>query len=161
MRKMFGKHGFGWFVVISLLVCCGCIRPMEPTFQGISKFQRNGKNTGKDQGFTLGIDIKNPNRYKIKVLSYDLEVFVSGAKVGEAHNRNKHVLPKNGLSTVDVTVVSDMKQIFGGILGALGGIFGKDKAVIVRLKGSVLAQVKGIRKQLPVELERSYSLNDL
>ena len=148
----------GWLLLISLLLTASCATPLEPTFKGISKFQLNGNQNGKDPGFALGLDVNNPNRFKISLLSYDLNITVSDKKVGEAHARKRQVMQANGSSTISFDVATNPKQLFDGMLGAIGAIFGKEKSVSVGVEGTITVRAKGIRRKILVNLQRDYAL---
>lgn len=149
-----------WMAVMAVLglLLGGCAIPKEPTFQGISKFQLNGKQNGKEPGFSIGVDVHNPNNYRLKLLQYDLRVTVNGAKVGEAHQRGKQVLFRNSTGTIGFDISTDLKQVLGGLLGVLSGLLGEKKGVLVKVDGTVVAKAKGIRKEVPVTFEKKIEI---
>ena len=149
---------FGLVLVLSLF--WGCKIPMQPTIQGISKFQVHGKKTENGQVFSLGIDLHNPNPYRLKLLAYDLDLVVNGSKLGEAHNRGKQVLLKSSTTTLNFDVATSAKQVIDGIFGALSRIVKGETSTLVRIQGTVLAQAHGIRKTVPVEFEKRFELNE-
>jgi LEA14-like dessication related protein len=112
-----------WLVMLLAFVLgmAGCTLPLEPRLQGISEFKPHGAREGTQAGITLGLDIENPNRYKIKVLAYDLDIFVNGKQVGKAEHNGKQVMAGMGTSTIRLDVATDIRQMFGGLLGVLGG----------------------------------------
>lgn len=148
----------GLLMAATALLLAGCAVPKEPTFQGISKFQRNGKHNGKEPGFAIGVDLHNPNNYRLKILQYDFRVTVNGAKVGEAHQREKQVLLRNATSTISFDIHTDLKQVLGGLIGVIGGLLGENKGILVKVDGTVVAKAKGIRKEVPVTFERRLDL---
>jgi LEA14-like dessication related protein len=154
------KHSKTWMLLagLALLVLGGCALPLEPRFERVSEFKPHGAQDDKPAGISLGLDLHNPNAYKIKLLRYDLDIFVNGNKVGDAERREKQTLAGNGTSTLHFELATDLKQVFSGLLGALGGLLGKDQAVVVSAKGTVLARAKGIQKLVPVDFEKRYEL---
>lgn len=142
------------------LVTAGCKIPQEPTFQGISKFRVNGRSEENGQTFSLGLDLHNPNPFKLKMLAYDLELYMNGSKLGEAHNRGKQVLVKSSTTTIFFDVQTSAKQVISGIFGALSRVVKGETSTLVRVQGTVLAQAHGIRKQVPVTFEKRFELND-
>lgn len=138
----------------------GCKIPMEPTFQGISKFKVNGQKSENGQIFSIGLDIHNPNPYKLKMLAYDLELYMNGEKLGEAHNRGKQVLVKSSTSTIFFDVSTSAKQVISGIFGALSRVVKGETSTLVNIKGTVLAQAHGIRKRVPVAFEKRFELDE-
>lgn len=148
----------GLFLATAAFLLGGCAIPKEPSFQGISKFHLNGKQSGKEPGFSIGVDLHNPNNYRLKVLQYDLRVAVNGAKVGEAHQRGKQVLLRNSTTTLQFDVATDLKQVLGGLLGVISGLLGDKKGILVKVDGTVVAKAKGIRKEVPVSFEKKLEI---
>ena len=139
---------------------CSCKIPMEPKFQGISKFKVNSLKAETGQQFSVGIDLYNPNPFKLKLLAYDLNLVLNGSKLGEAHNRGKQVLLKSSTTTLNFDVTTSAKQVIDGIFGALSKIVKGETSTLVRIEGTVLAQAHGIRKQVPVEFEKRFELDE-
>ena len=146
------------WLVCGLLLLGGCALPLEPRFERVSEFNMHGKTADAAPGITLGLDLHNPNRYKIKILSYDLEVYIGGKKVGNAQHDGRQVMVGNATSTIKVELATDLRQAIDGLLGALGGLLGKQNAVDVQVKGTVVARAKGFQKRVPVFFEKRIEL---
>ncbi len=148
MRKI---HWFLTVMLLTLFVFSGCKIPMEPTIKNISEFKLNGKNNGKKPGFGIGLEVHNPNKHKLKILAYDLDIFVGDKKLGNATRKGKQVLLKYSTSTLHFDIETDIKRIFTSIFGALSSLLGKDKRVDVHIKGTIVGKAHGIRKKIPVD----------
>ncbi len=146
--------------MLILVLATGCAIPLEPRFEQVSEFKPHGKAGGKEAGITLGLDMHNPNPYKIKLLAYDLDIFLNGNKVGDATHRGKQVMIGKSTSTIRIELVTDLKQIFGGLIGALNGLLGKKQALELEIKGTVVAKAKGIQKKVPIEFKKALDLPD-
>lgn len=157
MRKPFYFYFFLMFLVLHL---GACKIPLSPEIKGVSEFKLNGKNNGKPTGFGIGLDVYNPNNHRIKILAYDLDVFVNGKKLGNANRRGKQVMLKYSNSTLHFDIETDIKQIFTSIFSALGGLIGKDKNVEVNLKGVIVGKAHGIRKKIPIDYTKSVGFSD-
>jgi LEA14-like dessication related protein len=152
---------FLWLLAVLLMaLATGCALPLEPRFEQVSEFKPHGKGGGKEAGITLGLEMQNPNPYKIKLLAYDLDVFLNGNKVGDATHRGKQVMVGKSTSTIRIELVTDLKQIFGGLIGALNGLLGKKQALELEIKGTVVAKAKGFQKRVPVEFKKTLDLPD-
>lgn len=138
----------------------GCAIPLEPRFERVSGFKPHGAREGMAGGITLGLDLHNPNAYKIKVLAYDLDIFLNGKQVGDALHKGRQVLEGRGTSTIEIELATDLQQVLGGLIGALSGLLGKEKAVDLQVKGTVLARAKGIQKRVPVDFSKRFVLGE-
>jgi LEA14-like dessication related protein len=144
------------WLIVSLVA--GCAMPIDPTFQGISRFQNSPNASGKDPGFAIGLDFYNPNPYKLSILAYDLAISLNNAQVGTAQHRGRQVMAAKAKSTISFFIRSDTQQLLNGVIGALGGLLGKKKAFTVGVQGELTARALGIRKRIQVEIERDYEL---
>jgi hypothetical protein len=142
------------WLMVSLVA--GCARPIDPTFQGISQFQKSPPASGKEPGFAIGLDFYNPNPHKLSILAYDLAISLNNAQVGTAQHRGRQVMAAKAKSTISFFIRADTQQLLNGVIGALGGLLGKRKAFTVGVKGMLIARAHGIRKRIQVELERDY-----
>ncbi len=151
-------RSISYLLILGLLFLGGCALPLEPRFERVSEFNMHGRSADQAPGITLGLDLHNPNRYKIKILSYDLEVMIGGKKVGNAQHTGKQVMAGNAISTIRIELATDLRQAIDGLLGAIGGLLGKQNAVDLEVKGTVLARAKGIQKRVPVDFQKHIEL---
>lgn len=147
------------WLLVCLSLAAGCKLPMEPRFEKISEFKPHLKSEARPAGFTLGLDLYNPNRYKLKVLAYDLQIFLNERSVGSAQRKEKQVLAGNGTTTFRMEVATDLQQVLGGLISVLSDLLGKPKPMKLRVKGTVTAAAKGIRKLVPIDFERAVEMN--
>ena len=96
----------------------------------------------------------------MKVLAYDLEIFVNGKKLGNATERLKQVMPKYASETLHFDIETDIKRMFNGIFGALAGLLGDDKRVEVQIKGTIVGKAHGIRKKIPVDYTKKVGFSE-
>lgn len=142
------------------LVFSACKIPVQPEFKGISEFRLNGKNNGKPMGFAVGLEVFNPNAFKIKLKGYELDVTINGRSLGHASSKEKQVMLPEASTNLNFIIDSDIKQVFHSLFGALKGLLGKEHNVDVNVKGFVIGKAHGIRKKIPVDFTRTVNLND-
>lgn len=153
-----GLRPISFCLLLALMILGGCAVPLEPRFERVSEFKMHGKSSEQAPGITLGLDLHNPNRYNIKVISYDLEVFLGGKKVGNAQHSGKQVMRGDATSTIRIELATNLQQAIDGLLGAIGGLLGKQNAVDLKVTGTVVARAKGIQKRVPVDFEKHIEL---
>jgi LEA14-like dessication related protein len=147
-------HGLILGAILVLLLAQACAPIISPTIQGFSKFKPQGKQEGKKGGFELGVEVYNPNPYRIKLVAYDLQVFVNGAKCGDAHSNDRQLMDKRATSTMLVHIETDLKQVLGGVLGVLSGLATGKKGIDLKVVGTVTAKMHGVRKTVPIEYQK-------
>ncbi|MEM7037248.1 MAG: LEA type 2 family protein, partial [Bacteroidota bacterium] len=149
--------------LLPLLLLCfvilfgACKVPQAPQVQGFSKFRVNRKNPDRKVQFEVGLDVYNPNRYKLKILDYAVKVYVNDRQIGDATDSEKIVLPRQAGSTVDFGVRTDLKKVLGGVSGMLGGLLRGKTDLDVRVVGTVRARARGITKTVPVDFKKAVS----
>jgi len=109
-------------------------------------------------GITVDISaqIRNPNNYKITVVKTNLLLSLNGINLGKANVRSKLVLPKNSNEVHKITVTLKGSQLETALpsilLSALGG------QMNMRIKGTVTAKARLLRKKIDVDFTDSASL---
>lgn len=145
------------FILVLLLVAgwglSGCRPLLEPEVKGMSGFAVNRKNEEKKIQYEFDLEVFNPNRKKIALLKYELDVYVNGKKVGTSLSTQKHKLSKFEKQSFHFVVLSDLKQTLGGIMGLLTSFLGGDQEVNVKLDGVVKARAGWVSRKMPVEIE--------
>jgi LEA14-like dessication related protein len=133
-----------------LLLLVGCAAPKELEFKGISKFTVNRDNDAQALQIQLVAAIFNPNKFKIKVLDYQLDLYINGAKVGKAESAQNRLLAKKAESQVPFSV----KTSLGGLLSGAGAVLmGLGAPTLdVRIVGAVRARAYGVAKRFPVDI---------
>lgn len=109
---------------------------------------------------TLGVELNNPNNYKIKVVKSDLQLFIAGSDAGKAVLKDKVILKKKTEDVYTIVIDGDLKSIMkaalsGGILSALTG------KVQVGVKGWVKGRVFVFGKKFDVEFKQNVDMKEL
>lgn len=160
-----GLSPSGWGLWVSLatalMLGVGFLKVQTPSLNGISRLRLNKKNEDRKLQFAMLAKIENPNWFRIKVLSYDLEVFINGSKVGKAECEDDHVLRAHKENEVPFAVETGVKGIFKGIGGLIGGLHDGEEGVEVRVVGEIVARGLLITKRFPLDVTERVSLGDL
>ncbi|MEM0999733.1 MAG: LEA type 2 family protein [Bacteroidota bacterium] len=142
-----------WILLGLLLALVGqsCRTPSAPELRGISKFKVNRRNAERKVQFQMGLEVYNPNRYRIKLKSYSLKIFLEDVLIGEAQDQDLQVLTKMTATTLDFAVRTDLRKVLGGIGGVAGALLTGKKGLSLRIVGNIRAKAKGIGKTVPVD----------
>ena len=112
------------------------------------------------QGLKVELEavIFNPNKYKISITDYDLDLMVDGKNMGEATIDRKLVLPKNSEKSHTFTVSVSFKDLLSGGLG--GGLSMLSQGNMnVGLQGNIKAKAMGVKKSVPIDFSEQISLD--
>lgn len=148
MKKiLFPSSLFFLFLFLSLSSC----RPFkEPVVKEISKFSfQKGQATAF--AFDFGVDIENPNPYRLTLLDVNLDLFLNERKVGGINAPFRQFLKKASVGTVNFRINADLKDIMGGLGDWLSAAFSKEKKMKFRLKGGIKARALTITKRIPID----------
>lgn len=108
----------------------------------------------------MNVKLNNPNRYKIKVIKADLDLFVGGTAAGKALLTEKVILKKKSEDDYDVIVEINPKDLTKALLSnALGIAF--QKKVQVKVKGKVKGRVFIFGKNIDVEFKENIDVGSL
>lgn len=107
----------------------------------------------------LGVRIKNPNNFGIKIFEADLDVSINGTPMGKAKLLNKVKIPGNSNEVHTFRIKSEFKNVLSGALGSLLSIM-TSKSLQVGVKGEVKGGNLLIRKKYPVELNERISIGN-
>lgn len=149
------------FVAAIMLVgifLSSCATPKMPELKKVSHFKINRNNDDRKLQFEMDLNVFNPNRYKVKILDYNFDVFVNGHKVGNAFSDEKVVLKKEETGKLQMQVFTDLGKIAKGFLGLLKTFFGGDQKIDIGLDGYIQAKARGIRKKIRVKKNQPYTL---
>lgn len=135
--------------ILCTLLLSSCFTYKEVEFNGTSDF--NVENISKKQlDFSFNANIYNPNDYKIKVRSNDLDVLISDKKVGTAKIQKRVVIKKQTSDDYRVHVQADMKKFAGGglksIIRTLSG-----GSINLRIRGIIKARARGLGRKIEVD----------
>lgn len=141
------------FLTLALTLSSCTVR--SPQFRGISDFKVNRDNPDKKVQFQVGVDFFNPNGFKLKLLRYDLDIYLNNRKVGEAHDRRNMVLKRKAQGTLKFGFRTTLKQVLAGIAGVFGGVATGKRGIDLRISGVVRAKARGIAKNVPIDFTKN------
>lgn len=145
-----------WFA----LVYAGCKIPVEPEVRGVNGFVVNRNNDLKHIQYEFDLQIFNPNAFALKILEYDLDVFVNGKLVGKAISDGKYRIAKLRDDNFHVRVESDLKKTFSTLLSVAFEFLGGEKHLQVGLSGVIRGKAHGVSKRIPVKTEFPVQVRD-
>lgn len=160
MRRTLG-YPLLLFTIVSMLGLGGCKMPLSPEFRGVSDFKLNRKNEDKRFRFRIGVDVYNPNKYKVNMISYNLRVYVEDKLVGEAHEKRKQTIPKLSTETLNFSVQTNLKNVLGSLGGLVTNLLSGKEGLNMRFEGKVRARALGIGKTIPVNYTRLVKWQEL
>lgn len=127
-----------------------CKKPdKELEFRHVTNIQVK-KVTGEEVLLSADAVFYNPNTMKMKLRGIDVDVFVTGNKVGEINQDIKTIIPALDDFTVPFDAVFNIRQVGG--LGTLLSIMGGRK-LQVRYDGHIKVTVHGMPFRVPVDYE--------
>lgn len=149
------------FLFLSLAFAGACKRPVAPVVQGVSDFKLNRKNPDHKMRLQAAVEVFNPNKYQIKLKSYDFNIFLNGKEAGRSSGKETQIMKGNETTVLRFALESDFGKILGGIAGLAGGLFGKKKGVDLRVTGKLRARAMGIGKTIPVDINNFVAWKDI
>lgn len=127
-----------------------CKKPdKELEFRHVTNIQVK-KVTGKEVLLSADAVFYNPNTMKMKLRGIDVDVFLTGNKVGEINQDIKTRIPALDDFTVPFDAVFNIQEVGG--LGTLLSIMG-GKKLQVRYDGHIKVTVHGLPFKVPVDYE--------
>lgn len=131
-----------------------CKKPdKEIEFRYVTNVQVK-KVTGEEVLLTADALFYNPNNMKMKLREIDVDVFLTGNKIGEINQEIKTTIPALADFKVPFDAVFNIRQV-GGI-GTLLSIMGGRK-LQVRYDGHIKVTVHGLPFKVPVDYENEFS----
>ena len=98
----------------------------------------------------------NPNNTRLRLKKIDVDIYISGKKVGEVDQDLKTVIPANDEFSIPLEVKLAMKDF--GILDTLFGMIG-GKKLEIQYKGSLKLTYHGWPIRVPVDYKDEIRLN--
>lgn len=139
-------------VTISISSC----KIQEPEVSEVHSFKVDEFN--KDEvKFRFVVDVENPNWFRIKIKKSNIDLYVSGSKVGKAKIKDKIVIKGKSSDSHTVYVVTDISGMSKRTLLKLAKTAMSGKAE-VEAKGWVKAKALGIPKKVDVDLKEDLDL---
>ena len=144
---------------VILILFLGFISCSEVESLELKKVDGFAVNNLTAQGASLELDLSvyNPNGFKIKVLDYDLDVFINNVRLGKPKLDKRLVMPRKSTTTQHVKVDVKFKNMLFGALPILGSLK-KGKQAKVRLSGNVKGGAFLYRKTMQIDFEKDISL---
>ncbi len=105
----------------------------------------------------VAMQIKNPNKYTIKIVDSDLNLFLKGNKMGTATLKDNVILKKKSNAVYRFTLQSNFKDLGLGSLPALLSLM-TQSSMEVQVVGTIKAQAKGISKRVPIDFTEKVEL---
>jgi len=145
----------GLLIAPVLLVISSCL-----TYEEVKIVRFVGVDVKKMSAAGVEVDVKvqisNPNSYKISVVKTNLNVSLNGKDLGKAHVKNKLVLPKNSNEVHTITIQLKGSQLKAALPSIIAGAMGA--SMKMRLKGTITARARMLRKKIDVDYSDSISL---
>jgi LEA14-like dessication related protein len=136
------KYSIFLFLLLSLT---SCFKFEEVEFKGVEEFKMP-KINDKQVVLNLVVKVENPNNYKIKIKSSDMEVFVEEKMIGTLHLVEKIVIRKKKEDNYMIQASVDLEK------GALFSMakYALKKEINIRIKGKVKGSVMGVSKKIDI-----------
>ena len=142
-------------VVLSCIFFTSCFSYKELELGDVSSVKVNKVANGGIE-IQAGMQIKNPNGYKIKVKRIDADLFVNGQKIGKINLSKKVVLPRKSDQLQEFNVNTQLSNLISAVPSLL---FGGN--INLQMKGSIKGKVFIFSKRFPLEAEKNISARDL
>jgi len=108
----------------------------------------------------VDIDIVNSNNYRVVIKSADIDLFLSGKKIGKSVLDEKVIIPKNSTTThtfyINTTLTKAATGLFTGALSLI-----TDNGAEIRAKGYIKGRALGVSRKIPVNFKKEIGLNEI
>jgi LEA14-like dessication related protein len=142
MMKRIGIILFAAFVALS-----SCKQPKELVYEGMGNFSI--KQAGaKQTTLSMNISLYNPNKYKLKLKSADVDAFLNGNHIGKMNVTDAYELAASDTTSLPVMLNVDLQNILPNALQIL-----LNREVTIKLTGKIIAGRHGVYISLPVNYE--------
>lgn len=142
--------------LLSIALFTGCFSYKEVELVGIRTMEVTKVDT-KGIAATVGVELKNPNRYKIKIKDPDVDMSINGVGIGKALLDSTVVLKPRSTQVYRVPLRVNFQLDQAGIIPglAMGLLTG---SVRLGVKGTVVGKAGFLRKRFPFADERVIDL---
>lgn len=148
---------FPFFILTLIMSLSSCAPVQDLELKELSSFKMVKGSGGMN--FEVGLKVYNPNKMKISVLKYDLDIFVNGMELGKAVSDEKQFLKKKEEKEIKVQVSTSLMKLLSGGLGMLSGSLGGGNDMKVRVKGIVQGKAYGIKKVFKIDEKLPLNFN--
>lgn len=142
-----------------LLGGTGCFSLKVPEVKGISGFKFNRKNDEKQFQAELNLRVYNPNKSKIVLQDYDLNVYLNGSLLGKAESHENNAL--KGLEECEVPFIikTDLAKLAGTAMKViLEAALGNLDEMELHIQGKLKTKTRGISKIIEVDHSQNVKL---
>lgn len=138
--------------VLAVLLLASCARPKCLVYVGANNF---GAEKVGLRNTVLSMDLRmyNPNPYRVKLKSTDIDIYIDDHHVGKALVKERYSIPKKDTFSLPMLFRVDLAQVLPNALHLL-----KNKEIKVKMDGCVKAGKYGIFLRMPVSYERKHKL---
>lgn len=140
------------FIVFLSITLSSCYQ--QPEIIKIQSFDINRSN--ETTQITLGVEINNPNFYKLKINEIDLKIFINDIKAGNVKHIQTIEIPANFKGYIKIPTSLEVDNIIqSGI--ALASII-KSKEINLALKGKVKVKAVFYTRELDIDKHNKIEL---
>ncbi|MFN3404888.1 MAG: LEA type 2 family protein [Cytophagaceae bacterium] len=143
------------YLLIMAVAFTGCISVKQvevKEIEGIELVDRQGNMAT----VKVNLKVNNPNRFKIKVRSCNLNAELNGRPMGVVTTRDKIVMPKRSCQSYSMNFTADITEMLKTLPMLMFS-----RSASLSLKGVVIAQVWFIRRKVPIEVTERFSTDDI
>tara|TARA_Y100000589_G_C27086035_1_gene601813 strand:- start:568 stop:1032 length:465 start_codon:yes stop_codon:yes gene_type:complete len=137
-----------FFLVAISLESCLLFKDLE--FRGISNHKIEEISFKNGLKLSLGVQLKNPNWFKIKAKGGEINVRVNEISLGKFQIAKSVNIPKKSDGIIEIGIESKLKNLIGGGLLSLVSMATKGGRLKLELDGYVHASALGLSKRVKV-----------
>lgn len=131
--------------ILSLLICsCSLYKPLE--FKGMEDYsfsEQDGCNP-----ICVELSFFNPNPYNIVLKSANVKGLLGKEDIGVMEITDSYVLKKSGISTINLSVSTEIKSFIPVVSGFFSYITGSEVTLLI--DGTLKVKALGISKKLKI-----------
>lgn len=143
-------------IPLLLLAClCACKQPKDLVYRDVEHFSVKHADV-KETVLSMDVRLFNPNKYKVRLKSADVDVFLNGKKLGKMKLGKRVTILKNETTSMPVVVNVDVGN---SLLGMVQSVFGND--AVIKLTGNIRAGRFGMFINVPVNYESKQDVKSL
>jgi LEA14-like dessication related protein len=140
---------------MTTLASCGSIEPLTVSKIEDVKLHSFNKNSA---ALEITMRVKNPNRYRFKLVDNNLEIFLNKSELGSAKIKQKIIIPRKSEESYTFLIETQFSRLaIAGIPMLINMV--QTKQVEIKLVGDVKVRSMGISKKFPVEIIEKVNLS--
>jgi len=105
---------------------------------------------------TITVLVKNDNSIDADILECNYELFVNDTFIGKGISKEKQKLFAKDTSEIVMPITVKTSDLLPGSLAIFKDII-KGEKLMYRVEGEVLAEAKGVKLEVPIDIERKIS----